>query len=402
MGRPPLDVGTYGKITTKLQPDGQWMAIANYRDGDGITRPVKRFAETDAKAIRRLKKALVDRNHRAGGELTRESTFAEVSVLWLKYVDRTWRGTTWDRYRSRLNKVLPAMGQLKLRECTTQRIDAVLEELEQRLAPNTVRGYRATISGVLSHAVRLGAIDRNPCQQAAPIRGKGKESRALTREEREDLLAKVDADPRAIADDLPAIFRYLMGTGTRIGELMALRWCRVDLERGIVVHADTLVSETKRCKTCGRVRLEHKAGPCIWNDPGVGAGLVLHSAKTEAGIRTIRLPSFVQLMLELRHPGPGYEADPVFGNAFGGWRNPSNTGRSIRLFREKAGYGWFSAHTWRRTAITVCDEEGITARETSGYVGHSRVSMTESYMDRRIQSGAIPAALDAAARPRRS
>lgn len=404
MGRPPLDIGTYGKVRTRLQPDGQWMAIANYRDVDGVTRPVKRFDESAAKATRRLKKDLVDRNRRAGGELTRESSFAEVADLWLKYVDRVWRGTTWDRYRSRLNKVLPAMGKLRLHECTTRRIDSFLEELEKRHAPATVRGYRAVVSGVLAHAVRLGAIERNPCREATPIRGKSKEARALTRDEREDLLTKVDADPRAVADDLPACFRYLMGSGVRIGEMLGLRWFRVDLEHGIVVHADNLVSETKRCLRCKRPRSEHRADRCpdgvtVWSDPGAGTGLVLHTAKTAAGVRTLQLPQFVRLMLEMRYPGAGFEMNPVFGNALGTWRHPCNTGRSIRTFREQAGYGWFSAHTWRRTAITICDEQGITARETSGYVGHSNVSQTQDYMDRRVQSGAIPAALDRAARP---
>lgn len=404
MGRPPLDIGTYGKIRTYEQPGDKWMAVANYRDVDGVTRPVKRYDETEAKATRKLKKALVERNRRGGAELDRDSTFAEVSALWLRYVDRTWRGTTWDRYRSRLNKVLPAMGRLRLHEVTTRRIDSYLEELERRLKPNTVRGYRAVVSGVLAHAVRLGAIDRNPCREATPIRGKGKESRALTREEREDLLAKVDADERAVAGDLPDVFRYLMGSGVRIGELMGLRWFRVDLERGIVVHGDNLVSETKRCRTCGQVRSEHKEDRCpggltIWDDPGVGSGLVLHEAKTLAGLRTIKLPDFTVMMLRLRYPGPDFVMGPVFPDGLGSWRNPSNTGRSVRLFREQAGYGWFSAHTWRRTAITICDEQGITARETSGYVGHSNIAQTQGYMDRRVQSGAIPAAIDAAVRP---
>lgn len=401
-----MDLGTYGKIRTYVQANGQWMATTKFRDIDGVTRPVKRFDETEAKAVRRLKKDLVERGRRAGGELDRDSTFAEVAELWLRYVDRQWRGTTWDRYRSCLNRVLPALGRLRLHEVTTRRIDSYLEELERRLKPNTVRGYRAVLSGVMAHAVRLGAIDRNPCREATPIRGKGKEARALTREEREDLLAQVDADERAVADDLPDVFRYLMGTGVRIGEATGLRWFRVDLERGIVVHADTLANEIKRCLICKRPRSEHSSDRCpdgltSWSDPGVNSGLVLHSAKTPAGVRTLQLPQFVRMMLELRYPGPGYEKGPVFGNQLGAWRNPSNTGRSIRLFREAAGYAWFSAHVWRRTAITICDEEGITARETSGFVGHANVGQTEAYMDKRIQSGAIPAALDAAARPRR-
>lgn len=404
MGRPPLDINTYGKIKCTQQASGNWMAVARFRDLDGVTRPVNKYGETKAAAERALKKKLSERAHRGGAELDQESTFAEVAELWLRYVDRTWRGTTWDRYRSRLNKVLPAMGRLRLLEITPRRIDIVLEEFEKRLAPNTVRGYRATVSGVLAYAVRLGALDGNPCLNAAPIRGKGKEARALTREEREDLLAKVDADPRATEDDLPDIFRYLMGSGVRIGELMGLRWFRVDLEQGVVIHGDNLVSETKRCRTCARPRSEHDDNRCpdettFWSDPGRGSGLILHSPKTPAGLRILRLPEFTVMMLRMRYPGPGYEMNPVFGNAFGGWRNPSNTGRSIRLFREQAGYGWFSAHTWRRTAITICDEEGVTAREISGYAGHSNIAMTQSYMDRRVQSGAISAAIDKAVRP---
>lgn len=399
MGRPPLDIGTYGKIKVTEQPNGQFIARCKHRDMDGVTRPVKRFGASKSAAERSLRKALVERSHRGGVELNKESTFAEVAELWLKHIDRRRRGTTWDRYRSRMNRVLPAMGKLRLRECTVGWIDAYLEGLELRLAPNTVRGYRAVIGGVLGHACRLGALDSNPCLNVSPIEGRGKESRALTRAEREDLLTRVDADERAVADDLPDVFRYLMGSGVRIGELMGLRWFRVDLERGVVVHGDNLVSETKRCRDCGQVRSEHASDRCRWSDPGRGAGLVLHEPKSASGFRVLKLPDFTVMMLRMRYPGPGFEMNPVFGNSLGGWRNPSNTGRSIRLFREAAGYGWFSAHTWRRTAITICDEQGITARETSGYVGHANISMTQSYMDRRVQSGAIPAGLDEAYRP---
>ncbi|HEY9417922.1 MAG TPA: site-specific integrase [Pseudonocardia sp.] len=401
MGRPPLDIGTHGDIWVTEQPNGKFMAATNFRDADGVTRPVKRFDKTPAAAKRRLKAVLVERNRRGGDELTNESRFAEVADLWLKYIDRTKRGTTWDRYRSRLNGVLPAMGNLRLREITPRRIDVYLESLEKRLAPNTVRGYRATVSGVMAHAVRLGAIDRNPCKSATPIQGRGKESRALTREERDELFAKVDADPRAVRADLPDVMRYLAGTGVRIGELMALRWFRVDLENGVVTHGDTLASETKRCKDCGLVRREHR-GQCIWNDPGVGSGLVLHQPKTPAGFRVLKLPEFTTMMLRMRWPGPGFEQLPVFPCATGGWRNPSNTGRSVRLFREKAGFGWFSAHAWRHTAISACAEEGIEMREISGYHGHSNPSFTmDHYLDMTVQSGAVPAALDAAMRPRR-
>ena len=55
--------------------------------------------------------------------------------------------------------------------------------------------------------------------------------RALTADERADLLAKIDADERAVSRDLPDLFRFLMATGCRIGEALAVRWCDVNLDR---------------------------------------------------------------------------------------------------------------------------------------------------------------------------
>lgn len=411
MGRPPLDIGTYGKIKATRVGD-TWVARTLYRDIDAVTRPVKRADTTEAKAIRRLKKALAERSHR-DGELTRESTFAEAGERWLAEVDRRRRGTTYDRYRPRLrNQVLPALGKLRLRECTVTRCDAYFAELERRLSSNTVRGYRTVVSGVLGYAVRVGALDHNPVDGTLPIEGKGKPSRALTRAERDDLLAKVDADRRAGEDDLPDVFRYLLGTGVRLGEVMGLRWFRVDLDEGVVVHGDNLVREIRRCVACGRGHREHARqgklrttcpdGAGTWTDPDT-PGLALREPKTLAGFRVLPLPDFVLLMLRLRYPGERYALGPVFPNSLGGWRDPNNTGRSVRKFREAAGYPWLTPHVFRHTAASVLDDQGLSARKISNYLGHANPAMTQSvYMSRQVQAAGAAAGLDAAMRPARS
>ena len=423
MGRPRLGLGTPGKIKTTPIASG-WQAKCQFRDYDGVTRPVKRNGPTKRAAEQALKDALLERQHRGTGELTRDHTFAEAGEGWLEELRRRRRGSTYDRYRTRLrNQVNTALGSLALHECTTMIVNRYFNVLQDRgLRAETVRGYRNVVSGVMDHAVRMGALRVNPCRGVLPIEGKPKESRGLTFDERVDLLSKVDADQRAQGDDLPDLLRLLLGTGMRIGEALALRWFRVDLDEGVRVVGDTLVRETLLCADCGRGRREHPAPDCLRFDRAPGRGLLLHEPKTEAGFRVLPLPDFVSMMLRLRYPGDRFGLAPVFPRCIygarrdrfdhggrgvleyreGAWRDPNNTMRSIRKFREDAGYDWFTSHACRHTAITICSQAQLEVREISGYHGHARPSFTQDkYLDRRQQSGAIPRALDSALRPLR-
>jgi hypothetical protein len=60
MPRPPLPLGTYGKIKS-WQEGGVWLARAKFRDFDGVVRLVKRSGKTKAAAERALRAALVER-----------------------------------------------------------------------------------------------------------------------------------------------------------------------------------------------------------------------------------------------------------------------------------------------------------------------------------------------------
>jgi hypothetical protein len=69
MGRPPRDIGTYGKIRCYQTGPG-WIATTNFRDLDGKRRPVKRTGKTKAATERNLKKALADRTGPSASSLT--------------------------------------------------------------------------------------------------------------------------------------------------------------------------------------------------------------------------------------------------------------------------------------------------------------------------------------------
>jgi hypothetical protein len=98
-----------------------------------------------------------------------------------------------DTYRRQLkNHVLPAMGEVRLGECTTPLVDKVIGAIKADVSPATARSCRSVISGVLGLAVRYGAISSNPIRDVERIEGRpARPPRALTNEERVQLLVQL-------------------------------------------------------------------------------------------------------------------------------------------------------------------------------------------------------------------
>jgi hypothetical protein len=67
MGRPRLEIGTFGDINTQLLTNGRWKARARFRDRDGVTREVKAVAATEAKAKAKLRGVLKERRRSHAG-----------------------------------------------------------------------------------------------------------------------------------------------------------------------------------------------------------------------------------------------------------------------------------------------------------------------------------------------
>src|SRR5882757_8681269 len=106
MGRPPLPLGTAGKITVNQEGPKSWCARCRYRDYDGKIYWVERYGETRTKAEQRLKEALRDWvSPVPSAGINRDTKFRVVAVLWLKEFEedaaseyRSWGSL--DTYRS--------------------------------------------------------------------------------------------------------------------------------------------------------------------------------------------------------------------------------------------------------------------------------------------------------------
>jgi integrase len=194
-----------------------------------------------------------------------------------------------------------------------------------------------------------------------------KATRSLTLDECRAWLAQLDADEDARDKDLPDLCRFMIGTGLRIGEALAVAWPEIDLDEATVDVSRTLIRLT-------------------------GVGLIRKSTKTETGERILTLPRFVVTMLRRRNPD-GDALGPVFPDTRGGWRDPSNTRRALRDARGSDGFAWVTSHVFRRTCATILDQ---SSRSIADQLGHAQVSMTQNhYLGRRIANPGGAAALDA-------
>lgn len=367
-----MPVGSHGNIRVTGEP-GNYVARTLFRDLDGQARQVERRGRTKGKATESLREALRQRA-RPGTTITGESRVREVAPQWLaaihKAADAGERSpTTAEHYGRQLDRtVLPGVGELRLREATVPVLDAFLQTVHATRGPAAAKLTRSVLSGILGVAVRHGAIPSNPVRDLGRISAsRRKPTRALTLAECRAWLAQLRADKAAVEKDLPDLCLFMIGTGVRIGEALAVAWPDVDLDAGTVNISHTLIRVT-------------------------GVGLVRKSTKTATGDRVLNLPRFLVTMLEQRiGDAPG----PVFPDTLGGWRDPSNTRAAFRHARGSDGFAWVTSHVFRKTCATVLDAAGQTPRAVADQLGHAHISTTQDhYFGRRIANPAAATALD--------
>src|SRR5664280_1635983 len=373
-GRPSLAVGTMGAI--RIYPAARgYRARVLVRDSDGRTREMGRHGASKAAAERALKEAFRDRaGIDTGTGLTPQTRVRELAEAWFVSLDAQ-SPTTRQSYRNRVdNQILPALGELRLRELTTGTVDRFLKTVAKASGPAMAKMTRSVLSGMCGLAARHDAMDRNPVRDTQAISQPRKAApKSLTVKQVRQLRALMTYDNTAVERDLPEFVSFMLATGLRIGEASAVTWAAVDLDAERVEIRGTVV------------RLK-------------GQGLVLMpTTKTTAGMRMLALPSWCVQMLrarEARRSAPSID-DPVFPARKGGLRDPSNTQADLRDSLAWCGLPWVTSHVFRKTTATLLDNAGLSARAIAHQLGHAQPSLTQNvYMGRKIASPEAAHALE--------
>jgi integrase len=383
VGRPPLPVGTAGE--ERIYPvRGGFRARCLVRDYDGKVRELERFGLSEAKAKIRLREAVRDRHRvEADAEITSETRLAEVVRVWsgdlrAEVAAGEKSPGTGALYDATAGWITAGLGDLRLRELTVGRVDRFLAATANHHGPGSAKRAKTVLNGVLGLAARHDAIRTNPVRDTARIQhGEKKSAVALSLAQVYDLRVKVASDQKAQDWDLLDFIDMMLATGERIGETCAVTWEALDLDAGIVEIRGTVV----------RIK-----GQGLWINP---------KPKSRAGYRKLALPSWVvEMLCRRRIDGTPNERGVVFTSPTGLLRDPSNTQADLRDVFARLGYPWVTSHVFRKTAATLLDEAGVSARKIADQLGQSQVSVTQDfYMGRKIASQDAARVLEIIGRP---
>lgn len=159
-------------------------------------------------------------------------TLEQWMEIWLsEYMfDKKW--STAKHYKAQARtSIIPALGRYPLSQLDPHLIQTFYNSLlrgkerAKPLSPKSIRNVHGILSKCLSTAVKLEYMRRNPTESVALPRVVRKEIKPLTDEQVSAMVAQ------AGSDGFGTLFKMVVFTGLRLGEVLGLTWDCVDFQR---------------------------------------------------------------------------------------------------------------------------------------------------------------------------
>ena len=248
-------------------------------------------------------------------------------------------------YSYQLEKhILPAFGQLPVRDIAVAHIEACLSKLKQKgHATSTLRSVRATFGTVLKSAVKRGYLEKNHAHGVCIREADSKKERRFYSPEQARALLAVLTEPCA------SVVSVAILTGMRIGEILALRWKRIDLLEATLEVAENYSSG--------------EFGP----------------PKTKSSRRVIPISSALRRVLEAQRArvNPASPEHLVFQTPKGTPLSDKNLyNRELAPACDRIKQPRISWHSFRHTHATLLHNNGESLKTAQALLGHSDLETT--------------------------
>lgn len=284
------------------------------------------------------------------------ATLQEYLMEWLKAVEPNVRVSTADRYRRIvMNNLVPDLGAIPLGKLTPIHVQQFHSRCQASgLSNSTIALYHGVLHKALEQAVKWQMLGRNVCHAVESPKRVSPEMKTWD-------LSQVRWFLDATSfDTLAALWRLAVSTGMRRGELLALRWGDVDVDRGEL--------SVRRTITRGQ------------------NGLTTGEPKTAKGKRSISLPASCVTALKKHrisqtrvrlNLGPVWQDnDLVFERGNGDVLHPNIVSSRFRKLCEQTELPKIRFHDLRHTAATLMLANGEHPKIVQERLGHSDISMT--------------------------
>ena len=294
------------------------------------------------------------------------TTYRELVALWWESYKNTIKPNSQQSMEGivRLH-ILPVFGDYKLDKLTTP----VIQQQVNKWADKANKGEKGAYANysflnninrrILQYGVTMQAIQHNPARDVIiPRKQQNKEHKVkfFSNQELKQFLEYLDSLDLSNYENLfdYVLYKTLLASGCRIGEVLALEWSDIDLKKGIISISKTLnrYQET--------------------NTP-----------KSKAGLREIDIDKATVSLLKQykkRQQVQSWQLGRSEGIVF----TPFTTKYAYACLLRKRLQGHFksagvpdiSFHGFRHTHATIMLYAGIEAKDLQYRLGHSNISMT--------------------------
>jgi integrase len=334
---------------------GHWAIVIDARDAAGKRkRRWFSFQGSKREAQRRCAELIADT--RGGAAASPERiTVAEYLARWVEHMRPLVSPKTHQRYGDLVrNNLTPALGATPVAKLNAMQISAAYSAMiTHGLSALTVSHNHRLLSNALKHAVRWRILSVNPCDDVRPPRIERREMKVWSTQ---TMAAALDA-ANGWRCHIPIVLASLCGM--RVGEIAAVRWRHVDLDRALVAVVEA-VEQTR-------------------------AGVRVKPPKSGKG-RSVTLPALAVVELRawrarqaeefLRLGMRPNEDTRVVTREDGLPVKPSTIYLSWCRFLAATGLPRIRFHDLRHSHATALLTSGVHPKVASERLGHARVGIT--------------------------
>lgn len=265
----------------------------------------------------------------------------------------------------------PTLGRKKLKDIPQLNIKYLLKELDQKgYQYETKNKVRIMLLDMFNKAMIDNFVLTNPCKGIKIVRDEKKDVRVFTKDEQTEFF---ECSKGTFYDNL---FVVAVSTGLRQGELCALTWDDIDLEKKEISITKTLLYQ----KLEGDTQKEFHINP---PKTKTGKRIVPINKQCEMALKrqfvqrnnimsrksAKPLKGFEDLLFVTKHGTP--ICDQIMIDAIRKVVDELNLCRD-----ELEQFEMFTPHCFRHTFATRCFEAGIQPKTVQMYLGHATLQMT--------------------------
>ncbi len=303
---------------------------------DGSLKRKDIYAHSQEELLIKIEKAKAAAD--AEIEKSKNPLFKDVAEEWFIGHENEVSHYTIDGYKAPLKNLTDEFGSKQLKDITPIELQRFINELgRQGYAKHTIALRKILASLIFDYAVLKGIININPILSVKIPKNAHKNRRELPDDK------DVETVKQSVDREF-GLFAYLiLYTGCRRGEALALTYEDIDFQNNTVNINKVVVFEYGK--------------PEIYN-----------RAKSKDGIRTV--PMLTPLKNVLKQNKKGF----IFND--GGL--PLTLSRFNILwgrYKKETGIS-LSPHQLRHAFATICFDAGLTAKDASKILGHSKVELT--------------------------